>query len=52
MDGFITFCLKDGTEIDSSRRRGEPLEFTLGRGEVIKGWDQGVAKMCLGQRAM
>jgi FKBP-type peptidyl-prolyl cis-trans isomerase len=48
-----TLTLENGKQIDSSRGpgRGKPLDFKLGKGEVIKGWDQGVAKLSLGQRA-
>lgn len=40
--------LKDGTVFDSSYRRGEPIEFTLGVGQVIKGWDEGIMGMKVG----
>ena len=39
-----------GEEFDSSIPRGEPLAFTLGSGQVIKGWDQGLLNMCEGEK--
>ncbi len=42
--------LTDGTEFDSSRKRHQPLDFVLGRGQVIKGWDDGVVGMKAGGR--
>ncbi|CAD8152910.1 unnamed protein product [Paramecium pentaurelia] len=44
--------LLDGSEFDSSRKRGKPFQFVLGAGQVIKGWDQGVAKLSKGEKAI
>lgn len=40
--------LTDGSKFDSSRDRGQGFDFKLGAGQVIKGWDQGVAGMKVG----
>jgi hypothetical protein len=40
--------LTDGTKFDSSRDHGQPFSFNIGRGKVIKGWDEGVATMKVG----
>ncbi len=45
-----TGTLTDGTEFDSSRKRGAPFKFPLGAGRVIPGWDITVAKMHVGER--
>ena len=45
-----TGMFKDGTKFDSSVDRGVPLNFSLGGGEVIKGWDQGIVGMKVGEK--
>jgi FK506-binding protein 1 len=46
-----TGTLLNGRIFDSSRERGQEFRFKLGRGEVIKGLDEGIKKMSLGERA-
>eukprot|EP00941_MAST-03F_sp_MAST-3F-sp1_P005726 g5726.t1 len=43
--------LKDGTVFDSCRERAQPFKFHLGQGEVIKGWDIGIAAMYVGEQS-
>ena len=45
-----TGTLIDGTKFDSSLDRGDPLDFKLGSGMVIKGWDEGLNNMCVGEK--
>jgi len=47
-----TGTLFDGNTFDASSNRGEPYGFTLGQGEVIKGWDEGIARMKVGGKAI
>lgn len=44
--------LENDTVFDSSRKRGEAFQFKLGAGQVIKGWDEGISKLKVGDRAI
>jgi FKBP-type peptidyl-prolyl cis-trans isomerase FkpA len=46
-----TGWLTDGTKFDSSVDRNEPFAFVLGAGQVIQGWDEGVATLKVGEKA-
>ena len=48
--GWLDQGGKKGAKFDSSRDRGQPFSFTLGQGQVIQGWDEGVASMKVGGR--
>ena len=43
-----TGWLEDGSKFDSSKDRNQPFQFSLGRGQVIRGWDEGVEGMLVG----
>ena len=42
----------DGTQFDSSVAKGRPFQFVIGIGQVIRGWDEGVAQMSLGEKSV
>ena len=45
--GYLT----NGQVFDSSHKRGRPFQFVIGIGQVIRGWDEGVMQMSLGEKA-
>jgi len=47
---YVGVAHSTGEEFDASWSRGAPLDFTLGRGQVIKGWDDGITGMKVGGR--
>jgi peptidylprolyl isomerase len=47
---YVGVAFSTGEEFDASWNRGKPLQFQLGAGQVIKGWDQGVEGMKVGGR--
>ena len=47
-----TGTLENGTKFDSSRDRGQPLDFVLGTGQVIAGWDEGISTMKKGGKRL
>jgi len=49
---YVGKLSKDDAQFDSSRDRGTPFTFTIGEGSVIKGWDEGIMKMSLGERGI
>ncbi|KAJ0396207.1 hypothetical protein ATCC90586_003915 [Pythium insidiosum] len=49
---YVGTLKSDGTKFDSSRDNNEPFRFVIGAGDVIEGWDVGVMKMSLGEKAI
>lgn len=49
---YVGKLASNGSVFDSSRDRGQPFQFTIGVGQVIKGWDEGVMRMSKGQKAV
>ena len=49
---YIGTLLSDGSKFDSSRDRGTPFNFTIGKGQVIKCWDAAIAEMSVGERSL
>lgn len=49
---YLGTLASNGSKFDASYDRGRPFEFTIGIGQVIKGWDSGVMQMSLGEKAL
>jgi FKBP-type peptidyl-prolyl cis-trans isomerase len=47
---YVGTLSSNGKKFDSSYDRDEPFKFTLGQGQVIKGWEQGIPGMCVGEK--
>lgn len=50
VSAHYTGTLENGEKFDSSLDRGEPFQFTLGIGQVIRGWDEGIIGMKTGEK--
>ncbi|CAJ1334637.1 unnamed protein product [Effrenium voratum] len=48
---YVGTFKENGKVFDSSRQAGQPIKFTAGVGQVIRGWDEGVMQMSLGEKA-
>ena len=49
---YVGTLASNGSQFDSSRAKGRPFRFTIGIGQVIRGWDEGVMQMSLGEKAI
>jgi len=49
---YVGTLASNGSKFDSSRDKGRPFKFVIGTGQVIRGWDEGVMKMSLGEKAV
>lgn len=49
---YIGTLASNGAKFDASRDRGKPFQFTIGIGQVIRGWDEGVMQMSVGEKAV
>lgn len=49
---YVGTLVEGGSEFDSSYRRNKPFQFVIGIGQVIRGWDEGIIDMTLGEKAV